>query len=93
MKKILYATVVGLILNASYAFAHHPTANIVDPEIYAMISELLEGTPHETIIFDEDMGTTTIPDLSVSSLDQLIRSRFTLKTYRRLEAKFLWKQL
>jgi hypothetical protein len=44
----------------------------VDPEIYAMIDELVSDTPHADLFFDDDMGTTTITTDSVSAAEDLI---------------------
>lgn len=37
------------------AFAHHPAADIVDPEIYETIDENVADAPHADLVFD-DMG-------------------------------------
>lgn len=44
------------------AFAHHPAADIVDPEIYAMIDENVADTPHADLTFD-DMGSRMDQDM------------------------------
>ena len=72
MKKIFTTCVLCLALAAGPAFAHHPAADIVDPEIYAMIDSMVADTPHADIVFDEDMGTTTITADSVSAAEDLI---------------------
>ena len=59
-KSVLISTLICAVSSAS-AFAHHPAADIVDPEIYAMIDENVADTPHVDLTFD-DMG---------SSVDQL----------------------
>jgi hypothetical protein len=59
-KSVLISTLICAVSSAS-AFAHHPAADIVDPEIYAMIDENVADTPHADLTFD-DMG---------SSVDQL----------------------
>ncbi|MCW8830405.1 MAG: hypothetical protein OQK32_02675 [Gammaproteobacteria bacterium] len=38
------------------AFAHHPAADIVDPEIYEMIDANVANTPHADLVLD-DMGS------------------------------------
>jgi len=38
MKKIILATAMAVTFGSSNIFAHHPAADIVDPEIYDMIS-------------------------------------------------------
>lgn len=55
MKKVIQAAVVASLLASASAFAHHPAADIVDPEIYAMIDENVADTPHADLDFT-DMG-------------------------------------
>ena len=55
MKKLLLTTSFFVSLASASAFAHHPAADIVDPEIYAMIDENVADTPHADLTFD-DMG-------------------------------------
>jgi hypothetical protein len=62
MKKTLLTSALFLSLSATSAFAHHPAADIVDPEIYAMIDENVADTPHADLTFDDmgrDMDTAT----------------------------------
>jgi len=54
-KSVLISTLICAVSSAS-AFAHHPAADIVDPEIYAMIDENVADTPHAELTFD-DMGS------------------------------------
>ena len=54
MKTALYVSTL-LMTISSAAFAHHPAAEMVDPEIYAMIDENVSDTPHADMTFD-DMG-------------------------------------
>jgi hypothetical protein len=75
MRKIVTTFVLGLALVASPALAHHPAADMVDADIYAMIDELVSDTPHATLVFDDSMGmndTTTITVPSVSDAEDLI---------------------
>ena len=74
MKKIVTTIALGLTLAATPVLAHHPAADIVDEEIYAMIDELVSDTPHATLVFDDTMGaeTTTITVPSVSEAEDLI---------------------
>ena len=72
MKKIFTAIVFSLALATSPALAHHPAADMVDEEIYAVIDELVSETPHATMVFDEDMGTTVITTESVSDAEDII---------------------
>ena len=53
-KSVLISSLV-FAFASSTAFAHHPAADIVDPEIYAMIDENVSDTPHADMTFD-DMG-------------------------------------
>lgn len=55
MKKSLLTTAFIMSMASASAFAHHPAADIVDPEIYAMIDENVADTPHADLTFD-DMG-------------------------------------
>ena len=55
MKKTLLTTAMFMSLASTAAFAHHPAADRVDPEIYAMIDENVSDTPHADMTFD-DMG-------------------------------------
>lgn len=55
MKKSLLATTFLMTFASASAFAHHPAANIVDPEVYAMISENIADTPHADMTLG-DMG-------------------------------------
>lgn len=72
MKKILAIFALFLVLAAGTVIAHHPAEDIVDAVIYAMIDEMVSDTPHATMEFDEDMGTTTITADSVSAAENLI---------------------
>lgn len=59
MKKLL--TVALLLAFSTAAWSHHPAADIVDPDIYAMIDSLVADTPHADLVFtDMGMGTTEI---------------------------------
>jgi len=55
MKKTLLTTTLLMTFASASAFAHHPAADMVDPETYAMISENLADTPHADMILG-DMG-------------------------------------
>lgn len=52
MKNSLRALVLAALFAPVAAFAHHPAADIVDPDIYEMIDENVSTTPHATLIFD-----------------------------------------
>lgn len=72
MKKSIIISGLFLVLAASPALAHHPAADIVDEDIYAMIDEMVADTPHADLVFDDDMGTTAITTDSVSAAEDLI---------------------
>ena len=55
MRSILKVAAIASLLASVSAFAHHPAADIVDPEIYEMIDENVADTPHADLVFD-DMG-------------------------------------
>ena len=52
MKKIILATAIAMTFASSYVFAHHPAADIVDPDIYAMIDANVADTPHADLDLD-----------------------------------------
>lgn len=55
-------------------FAHHPAADTVDEEIYAVIDEMVSDTPHADMVF-EDMGgglTETTITSRVPELEDLV---------------------
>ncbi|MBT8448186.1 MAG: hypothetical protein KJO69_00760 [Gammaproteobacteria bacterium] len=66
MKKIILATVIAVTFVSSYVFAHHPAADIVDPEIYAMIDENTADSPHADLDVDT-MGSDDNMDGSVDA--------------------------
>ena len=55
MKTKLLTTTIVMAFASTGAFAHHPAADIVPPEIYEMIDENVSDTPHADMVFD-DMG-------------------------------------
>jgi len=60
MKRLL---ILGLLMSvlSMPAWSHHPAADIVDPDIYAMIDALVADTPHAELDFtDMGMGMTEI---------------------------------
>lgn len=54
-KSLLTSALFVAMASTSVVFAHHPAADRVDPEIYAMIDENVSDTPHAEMTFD-DMG-------------------------------------
>lgn len=55
MTHIMKVAAIASLFASVSAFAHHPAADIVDPEIYEMIDENVADTPHADMVF-EDMG-------------------------------------
>jgi hypothetical protein len=55
MKTVIKAAVVASLFASAAAFAHHPTADVVDPEVYENIDENVADTPHADLVLD-DMG-------------------------------------
>ena len=73
MMKMLSLATLFFLLTFSLAIAHHPAADMVDADIYAMIDDMVSDTPHGDLVFDEEMGTTTISEITVEDADDLIR--------------------
>jgi len=75
MRKLIQITALATLLSAPAAFAHHPAADIVDPEIYAMIDSMVADTPHADLVFT-DMGggmtEITVTSRSLRTLENLI---------------------
>ena len=61
MKKLVISTAIAMAFGTTAAFAHHPAADIVDPEIYAMIDENVSDTHAEMDL--TDMGADTTADM------------------------------
>lgn len=55
MKLAIHLPALILAMATMPAFAHHPAADNVDPEIYSMIDDNVADTPHADMTFD-DMG-------------------------------------
>jgi hypothetical protein len=51
MKSVLKLAVLTSLFASFSALAHHPAADIVDPDIYLMIDENVSGTPHADLDF------------------------------------------
>jgi len=58
MKKVTQFTALSLVMISANAFAHHPAADIVDPEVYEMIEENISDA-HLALTFDDMGGATT----------------------------------
>jgi hypothetical protein len=74
MKKSVILFVALLLALPCQALAHHPAADIVDAEIYAMIDAMVADTPHAELTFDDDMGDVEmiIETDTVSTAEALI---------------------
>ena len=55
MKTVLKVAAIASLFASASAFAHHPAADIVDPETFEMIDENVSDTPHDEGTTD-DMG-------------------------------------
>ncbi len=55
MKKLFKLSTLAVLLASANAYAHHPAADIVDPDVYAMIEENISDV-HLAMDFD-DMGS------------------------------------
>ncbi|MFH1216104.1 MAG: hypothetical protein V1706_06360 [Pseudomonadota bacterium] len=84
MKKILSAVVFCFALSAAPAFSHHPAADYVDEEIYAMIDEMVSETPHADMVFDGDMGSMD-PQGGVTSEETIDEVTITTRRVRDIE--------
>jgi len=58
MKNTFKLTTLALLLAGTNAYAHHPAADIVDPEVYEMIEENISEV-HLDMTFDDMGGDTT----------------------------------
>ena len=58
MNKILQLGTLTLLLAGTTAYAHHPAADIVDPEVYDRIEENISDV-HLNMTFDDMGGDTT----------------------------------
>ncbi len=58
MNKIIKLSTLALLLASANAYAHHPAADIVDPEVYEMIDENVSDI-HRDMTFDDMGGDTT----------------------------------
>ena len=67
MKKSIGIALIGLFL-AFPVYAHHPAADIVDAEIYAIIDGIVSDTPHADLVFDDMGGGDTLTTTITSSL-------------------------
>jgi len=55
VKTVLKVAAIASLFASASAFAHHPAADMVDPETFEMIDENVADTPHADGTTD-DMG-------------------------------------
>ena len=67
MMKLVKTSLYSLAIISMGVFAHHPAADIVDEEIYAMIDEMVADTPHADMTFDSMGSSATDMTISASS--------------------------
>lgn len=84
MKRIICAGAALFALSAAPAYSHHPAADIVDEEIYAMIDEMVSDTPHADMVFDGDMGAMD-PDGGVIQEETIDETIITTRTVQDVE--------
>lgn len=60
VKKIILAAAIAMTFGSCYVFAHHPAEGTVDQDIWDMIDENVEDTPHAELFLD-DMGGSDSP--------------------------------
>ena len=69
MGKFLQLSALALAIVTTNVSAHHPAADIVDEDIYAMIDSMVDDTPHATMTFDEMGGGMTETSVTADSLE------------------------
>ena len=88
MKKLFATASLVMAMGVTPVFAHHPAADIVDEEIYAMIDSMVADTPHAEMTFDE-MGAglteTSITFYSVDDLENMIGRENLMEYIERLD--------
>jgi hypothetical protein len=72
MRKLIMTIIICLVLAPTVAFAHHPSEDIVDAEIFEFIDDMVSDTPHATLDFDS-MGNMVITTEFVSTAEALIQ--------------------
>jgi len=75
MKRLLQIATLATAVTTFSALAHHPAADIVDEEIYALIDSMVADTPHADLTF-ADMGggmtEITLTTRTLTSLETMI---------------------
>ena len=76
MKTLFLLVPFCMLLAIAPASAHHPAADIVDEDIYAMIDSMVADTPHADLDFDEMGGDVvmTITTRDVADIETMIES-------------------
>jgi len=69
MKKPITLSALALLLASTNLYAHHPAAEIIDPEIYAMIEENISDV-HLAMTFDDMGGDTSEVGNAMESMDE-----------------------
>ncbi|MCK5673259.1 MAG: hypothetical protein KAH95_07770 [Spirochaetales bacterium] len=64
---VLLSMLVFLIILSTSAFAHHPAADMVDPDVYAMIEENISDV-HLDMTFDDMGGDTSLKGRTRASI-------------------------
>ena len=75
MKSLRTLTFLAVfVLVALPVIAHHPAADIVDEDIYAMIDEMVSDTPHGDLVLSDMGGGMTEIDITarVGELEDLV---------------------
>ena len=69
MNKIFQLSTLTLALASANAFAHHPAADIVDPDVYEMIEENISEV-HLDMTFDDMGGNSSDVDTAMGGNDE-----------------------
>lgn len=72
MKMLTYTAAIFMAMTTTSVLAHHPAADMVDPEIYEMIDANVADTPHADMVFD-DMGSAMGSVTGSSAMEQAER--------------------
>jgi len=71
MAKIMSLTLILVLSFVLSAFAHHPTEDMIDSELFEMIDDMVGDTPHGDM--EEDDFGVTITGITVEDADDLIQ--------------------
>jgi len=70
MTKTLKLSTLALLLASGNLYAHHPAADIIDPDVYAMIEENISEV-HLNMTFDDMGGDTTDVGNAMESREEM----------------------